>query len=294
MDQAKMELLASKALALSMVVILILVLSRSMEDCGRMKRLLESFQGLIRHPGLNLVFFPAIIGLLPMPGGAIFSAPMVKSIGGPRNLSGAQMSFINYWFRHIWEYWWPLYPGVLLTTALARLDLWTYVLCLFPLTVVAVAAGCMPVRKTFETGEGSLCRVDSTDRNIARFMVELIPILISIAGGLGLGALFSLAPDYRGWNISKESGLIVALVAAIWWVWRKDRVPMEKRRDILTDKDLFKMFFMIAAILIFQGTLEKSGAVGMLTKVYPYLLYPCAALAISAVLYFFGLRAWIV
>ena len=51
-----------KTLALSMVVILILGMSRSMEDSGRMKRLLESFQGMVRHPGVNLVFFPAIIG----------------------------------------------------------------------------------------------------------------------------------------------------------------------------------------------------------------------------------------
>jgi hypothetical protein len=182
-----------------------------------------------------------------------------------------------------------------------------------------------------------------------------------------------------GANISKELGLIIALIAAIFWVWWKSRVPVQNRRSILFNKELFKMFFMVSAILIFQGVMEKSGAVehlskdlialniplmpitiilpfivGMvagitiayvgatfpiiislvqaygesnailaymtlgitagfagvllsplhlclvlsngyfktsLTKVYPYLLYPCIVLIFSAVLYFFALRA---
>ena len=60
-----------------------------------MQRLLEHFQGLLRNAGLNLVVFPALIGLLPMPGGAIFSAPMVKNIGQRHALSGDRLSFIN-------------------------------------------------------------------------------------------------------------------------------------------------------------------------------------------------------
>jgi hypothetical protein len=48
-----------KALSLA----LILVLSHSMEMAGQMRRLLDSFQGLIRSPRINMVVFPALIGL---------------------------------------------------------------------------------------------------------------------------------------------------------------------------------------------------------------------------------------
>ena len=135
-----------KTLSLTIMVCLILVFSHSMEMAGQMQRLLERYQGLISRPKINLIVFPALIGLLPMPGGAIFSAPMVKTLGDRFQLTPAQLSFINYWFRHIWEYWWPLYPGVLLTTALASLNLWVFVAFLFPLTCVALAVGYLPLK----------------------------------------------------------------------------------------------------------------------------------------------------
>jgi integral membrane protein (TIGR00529 family) len=102
-----------KTLSIAVVVSLILVLSGSMELAGQMQRMLKNFQGLVASPRLNLVTFPALIGLLPMPGGAVFSAPMVKELGMRSKLSEAQLSFVNYWFRHIWEHWWPLYPAPL-------------------------------------------------------------------------------------------------------------------------------------------------------------------------------------
>ncbi|HSO20363.1 MAG TPA: DUF401 family protein, partial [Desulfosarcina sp.] len=177
------SLLHPKTLALAAVVCLILVLSHSMEAAGQMKRLLDRFQGVVRHPGLKLIVFPAIIGLLPMPGGAIFSAPMVKNLGERRGLSGAQLSYVNYWFRHIWEYWWPLYPGILLTTALAEVDLWHLVYFTLPLTLWAVAVGYWPLRGV------ALRREKPRDVPLGPFLKEVTPVLIVIVGGLGLGEL---------------------------------------------------------------------------------------------------------
>ena len=133
-----------KTLTLALIVSLILILSKSMELAGQMQRLLGKFKGLIKNVRINLIVFPALIGLLPMPGGAIFSAPMVKDLGRASKLSGDRLSFVNYWFRHIWEYCWPLYPGVLLATILADLDILTFVLFMFPMTILAVTLGYLP------------------------------------------------------------------------------------------------------------------------------------------------------
>lgn len=140
------SLVQPKTLSLSLVVVLILVLSRSMEVSGQMKRLLTGFEGLVRSPRINLITFPMLIGLLPMPGGAIFSAPMVRAIGAIRGHPPEELSFVNYWFRHIWEYWWPLYPGIILVTALSGIDLWLFVAVSFPMTLVALAGGFSALR----------------------------------------------------------------------------------------------------------------------------------------------------
>lgn len=256
-----------KTLCLAAVVCLILVLSHSMEAAGQMRRLLDRFRGLVRHPGVNLIVFPAIIGLLPMPGGAVFSAPMVKELGGGRGLSAERLSFINYWFRHVWEYWWPLYPGVLLTTALAEMNLWRFVAFLCPLTLVALGAGYWPLRGA-AAQEPKPADGDRPEgrRTLWPFLVELVPVLGTIVLGLGLGAALSAWLSPRGVSVGKELGLIAALAAMIVWVWRRNRMPAARCRDILVQRELFRMVYMVAAILVFQGILESSGAVAGISR----------------------------
>ncbi len=258
-------LLHPKTISLAIAVCLILVLSHSMEACGQMQRLLDRFQGLIRKPALNLTIFPAIIGLLPMPGGAVFSAPMVKHLGRERGLSGARLSFINYWFRHIWEYWWPLYPGVLLATSIAGLNLWSFVMTLFPLTLVAVAAGFKPLAETLRKGRNN--SVVQGDRPpLGPFISELFPILLTIILGIGTGSLLSALLPEKLTAISKELGLILALFAAIALVWRQNHFTGREKWKIVSNPELLKMFYMVAAILVFQGILTDSHAVNGVSR----------------------------
>jgi integral membrane protein (TIGR00529 family) len=254
-----------KTLCLTVIVGLILVLSHSLERSGQMARLLESFRGLIRWPRINLVIFPALIGLLPMPGGAIFSAPMVKTIGHDHNLSGAHLSYVNYWFRHIWEYWWPLYPGILLTTALADVDLWRLVFFTLPLTIVAVLAGYWPLRGVI-LDSGVFSTDTTAAKDVGPFLQNLAPIGLVIAGGLGLGLAFSANLPEQMRSVAKELGLIIALFAAIFWVWRLNRMPWKGRWGIIRQPAMLKMLYMVTSILLFKGILEDSGAVGQISQ----------------------------
>lgn len=259
-----LALMQPKTLSLSLVVGLILVLSHSLERSGQMARLLESFKGLVQRPRINLVIFPALIGLLPMPGGAIFSAPMVKNIGRPHGLSGAHLSYINYWFRHIWEYWWPLYPGILLTTALAGLDLWRLVFFTLPLTIVAVVAGYWPLRGAVLNDRTHRPKLDL--KALIPFFKHLAPIAFVIFGGLGMGVCLStwLAGDLE--LIAKELGLIAALIVAIFWVWQGNNMDWSSRWDIVRQPAMLKMLYMVSSILIFKSILEDSGAVAQLSR----------------------------
>ena len=254
-------LIHPKTLALSLVVSLILVLSHSMEATGQMERLLQGFKGLVANPLLNLAMFPALIGLLPMPGGAVFSAPMVKNLGRNRGLDKVQLSFLNYWFRHIWEYWWPLYPGVLLATTLADMDIWTYVLLMIPLTPVAVAAGCIFVRNPSASTSDPKLEATIAPR-FAPFLKELGPIVTVIAGGLGAGFLLSLVIS----KVAKELGLILALVVAIGLVWHSGKLSGTERIRMIVNKKLLSMYYMVSAVLIFKEILQASGAVNQISR----------------------------
>ncbi len=253
-----------KTLSLSVVVCLILVLSLSLEQSGQMKHLLDRFQGLIASPGINLIMFPALIGLLPMPGGAVFSAPMVRVIGDRLSISQDRLNFINYWFRHIWEYWWPLYPGVLLTTALSGIDLWTFVLFLSPLTAVSLMLGYGVLHRWIGSAAPAAPR-DVHRPTAGPFVKELMPILIVVAGGLGAGQILS-ALFGSSISVTKEFGLIAALAAAIGWVWQSRRMPALERRRVVFHPQLLRMFAMVSAIFIFNGILEDSSAVKIVSQ----------------------------
>ncbi len=56
-----------------------------------------------------------------MPGGAIISAPLVSSMNGDDKRSPETLSAVNYWFRHVLELIWPLFPAFILTTVLTEL-----------------------------------------------------------------------------------------------------------------------------------------------------------------------------
>ncbi|MDA3937746.1 MAG: DUF401 family protein [Spirochaetia bacterium] len=125
---------------LSAIIFLVIWLSSQMAKAGIMRDLVDTIKVKLSVKGAIAVL-PAIIGLLPMPGGAIFSAPLVDDCDENSIIDPALKTKINYWFRHIWEYTWPLYPGLILTANIVNLPIWQLFLLGLPMTVAAIATG---------------------------------------------------------------------------------------------------------------------------------------------------------
>ncbi len=260
------SLTSIETIILFLVITLILVLSHSLETSGQMRRLLDSFGGISQNTRLNLALFPAIIGLLPMPGGAVFSAPMVYEISRKENLSARRKTLINYWFRHIWEFFWPLYPGVILTCALSGIDIGTFILIQFPLTPFMACVGYFTLLRSVPVQKESAPRPPAGDRR--RFLLELIPILIVIGGAIIFGTVIYIIGNV--WvpfkEVRKEIPLIIALITSVFWVWRYNRMAVMDIKAIFLNKSLLSMLFMIAGIMIFQGVLKDSHAVSEISQ----------------------------
>lgn len=260
------SLLSQQTIALFVIVTLILVLSHSLERSGQMKRLLDSFRGISNNTKVNLALFPTIIGLLPMPGGAVFSAPMVYEMGKKEVLSSRHKTLINYWFRHIWEFSWPLYPGVILTCALSGIDLGTFIVVQFPLTLFMAWIGyftqlrSVPVQKEEKADPGTGKRYS--------FFLELLPVVIVVGGALVFGTFIYLAqkvwPPFGA--IGKELALITALLVSLLWVWRYNRMDIAQIKTIFLNRSLLSMVLMIAGIMIFQGILKDGRAVSEISQ----------------------------
>jgi len=125
---------------LSAIIFLVIWLSSQMAKAGIMGDLVNTIKAKLSVKGAIAVL-PAIIGLLPMPGGAIFSAPLVDDCDEKSIIDPVLKTKINYWFRHIWEYTWPLYPGLILTSNIVDLPIWQLFLLGIPMTIAAIVTG---------------------------------------------------------------------------------------------------------------------------------------------------------
>lgn len=96
----------TETLELALLMTLIFVLAKTMQETGAITKLIDSLRTFFSKGG-TLGVIPAIYGLMPVPGGALFSAPLIDKEGDKYKLKNNQKNFLNIWFRHIW---FPIYP----------------------------------------------------------------------------------------------------------------------------------------------------------------------------------------
>jgi integral membrane protein (TIGR00529 family) len=250
-----------QTVSLVAIIGLILIMSRLMENSGHMKRLVDSFTRLSKDARLVGSVMPALIGLLPMPGGALFSAPMVETSLNERSVSGEQKTVLNYWFRHIWECSWPLYPGVVLAIALLGVDTWRFISFMVPVTLLSLVAGVITILLPLG-GIESQRKGHLTWSEIKGFLWEIMPILIVILVILllaGLTRFLHLFDVYI--KISGVTSILPGLLAAIAWVCVVNHIPLRQFRVALVDKSLLPLLLLIFSIMIFKTIMTESQAV---------------------------------
>jgi hypothetical protein len=234
-------------LELSAIVVLIIILSSVLEEKGQLQRLLSSLQLLIRNVKVLLIILPALIGLLPMPGGALFSAPMVKVASRKLKLTPVQHTVINYWFRHVWEYVLPLYPGIILASKLSGVRLPHLALAQLPLTVVMLLSGVFfYLRRIHTTGGGSTQLDEKVEVGpvFLQLLINALPILLVIVLAIFLGI-----------NLIIALAVSIAVATAINGSRAKDVA-----RLILKSIPI-NMIILVFGIMVFKVMLRESGSI---------------------------------
>jgi len=207
---------------------------------------------------LSLVLIPASIGLVPMPGGALFSAPLVGEALREKSLPGAWKVSVNYWFRHIFEYWWPLYPVVIVTLSIFSLKSWQFFSLQIPFTLVSLLAGWFFILRrqlVFLADE-----VVPAQGNNDRLLIVLLPIVIVVACTMLLPAgIRSVLP-----GVSPTTGKLLAMLAGL--AISLGLIGFASRGD-----STFRLFshifsqktgnvvFTLGGVMIFQAMLDFSG-----------------------------------
>lgn len=115
------ELASADTLLLLLLMMAIMSFSAAMKKAGAMDRLAAAVGLVAPSPRMAMAITPILIGTLPMPGGAVLSAPLVEAMDADHARTADSLAAANYWFRHVIELVWPLYPAFILTTSLAKI-----------------------------------------------------------------------------------------------------------------------------------------------------------------------------
>ena len=244
---------------LAVIIGLILILSDALERSGQSKRLMDALAGYLVSPRLRLIFFPALIGLLPMPGGAVFSAPMVKTVSGDMRIRNSDRALVNYWFRHVWEVCWPLYPGIILTVALADITLLDLIGKTWPGTLVMLAVGWWFFLRPSVLGYDDIEVAPAPkNRSFTDVLRQGAPLLTAIGGAVALETVIAgFLP-----SVPFEWGVALALTLGVGVVLIQNTdLGFSFLLSVMKKPGLWSMMLVVTAIFIFKDVMQAAGVV---------------------------------
>ncbi|MEO0288199.1 MAG: DUF401 family protein [candidate division WOR-3 bacterium] len=219
------------------IIYSVLLLSNVIKEKG-IKVLSDSLLEIFRDVKYAIIFPPMFIGLLPMPGGALFPAEIVSELGDKIELKPEEKTFVNYWFRHIWEYFWPLYPGLILTSNILNIPIKMVMKYQFYLTIIAFTIGVLYIKRLKNV---KVERKIPLTKSLLNVVEGFLPVLIIV-----ILILFS--------NVKEE--MVVFFVSFLFLLFLKTN--FKKKIELFVKSFSFDMIFLIVGVMIFKDFFSNS------------------------------------
>ena len=195
----------------------IMLLSQLYKETGVINRLSESLSRIIKKSKVVLSVLPAVIGLLPVAGGALMSAPLVDSEAEKLKLKQEKKAYVNLWFRHTI---FPVYPISQLLIATAALTETAMSLIIFrqiPVVIVMIIVGyVVGFRKVSNSKNKDKPNAkNSLNSDLQDFFIAFSPILATIVVVIGLGLIGSGLSE-QGFDvlIATLVGLVLLIIVS--------------------------------------------------------------------------------
>jgi len=261
---------AVETIRLVAIVICIWTLNEMLNAARLREPMVRSLLELFSDARVVLAVIPALIGLLPMPGGAMFSAPLVDDVGKNADLTNNQKAYMNYWFRHIWEYIIPLYPALILSAALLSVPVSALTRHQWPLTLAAILAGMIVVRARFPKN-GRLAASASRNSSLRTLARSIWPVVLIV-----LLTMFV------------EVDLLITLPLVILLLALVERPSRSQALGALRKGLDWHIALVLLGAMIFKQILESAGAVEQMSAALAAAGIP-ALVMVAAVPFIVGL-----
>jgi len=207
------------------------------------KDLGEGLQKIFRNDILILTMVPGVIGLLPVPGGALLSAPIVDVVGDQRGLNGSLKLFINVWYRHIILFFYPLSTTIIFTSALTRISPWSLSILSLPLASIMFILGLTVfIKRSSHIINRSSTSYLSNDRIKRSVLPIMTTIVVSLMMALSGNPL-----------LSNDLYVIISVLLGIIILIILNRLAIRDISEAFKDKRMFEMIFLAFSIMLFRN-----------------------------------------
>jgi hypothetical protein len=253
----------AEALKLVIALELVLLFSAIMKERGSMTRAISALSQIFRDARVTVAIIPAVIGLLPVVGGAMLSAPLVAEASDDLTLSPERRTFLNFWFRHVWEYTLPTFPSVFLTAGIVGIPIADLVLVNLPLTAAAILAGVVFGFKgvrPFKSAHAPLTP-SGMGKPLLSFVWNLLPFFLVI--------LLTLCFDI---HLVYSLALVTAGTVLLY------RIPPALLGPLVRKNVSLELAFLIWGIMLFKEMLTASSAMNSIAGELSRMGMPSAVL----------------
>jgi len=227
-----------ETLELAAIIVQIVFLGFLYKDSGQVMRLIEELRGLVPDRRMVVASIPALFGLMPMPGGAYVSAPMIEDEADALELDGKEKTFLNWWWRHIWFWIYPLSMGLILAASISEINLYHIALFNIPIFLAHVSIGILLGLRKIEVKP-----IQKRGKNPLLVIYHLLPII----------AALSL-------NIILAIPLYVTLFIAIivLFLQNSKRYSFKKLPSVISEGVSLDILMAAYGIMLFKGIIERS------------------------------------
>jgi integral membrane protein (TIGR00529 family) len=197
---------------------------------------------------------------MPMPGGSLLSAPLVDSALAGTGHTPEFKCAANYWFRHLAEFSWPIYPGLILTAGLTGMTVGNVSLLQLPLSVSMFVIGLLVFTR----------RIPRDGRQPAAFVATVFGILAALWPILLAIVLYGVF----------QVNLALAVTLSLLLLAVKERPRAASLKIALRHGMSPRLIFLVFGILSFQAVLEMTGTIKTIPAVAEQLHLPGVAVII--------------